>query len=288
MKRFLLLIICLFALVFFHSVQAAAQTVGPDILAEDITDFYYTYNWIGYNAEYLRYRFYAEDGKRFFFHESRGTKDDYGWNTEDDVISSGTVELTEEQWEAFFMLLRDGTVKSRSEEVLDGDSGPWMYLYLKGDDPAGREYTFPSSAARNDFIEFCEGLSAEPQTESGLIFCEYHVSGGMENENTSYTMTRAADSRDDVRMIVNENGKEKEYVLPGGAMEDLAVLIAGFHPEKWEDLPDREYFALDAPDRRIEVKFEDGTEYTVNDDKETEGPLFRELEDFMRSYPAEK
>ena len=78
-----------------------------------------------------------------------------------------------------------------------------------------------------------------------------------------------------------------QYVLPGGAMEDLAVLIAGFHPEKWEDLPDREYFALDAPDRRIEVKYGDGTEYTVNDDKETEGPLFRELEDFMRSYPAE-
>ncbi len=286
MRRFL--IICLLAFIILNSAQAAEQTDGSGFSAEDITDFYYTYNWIGYNAEYLRYRFYADDGKYFFFHESRGTRDDYGWNTEDDVISSGTVELTEEQWAAFFTCLKGGTVKSRSEEVLDGDSGPWMYLYLKGDDPAGLEYAFPSQAARSDFAEFCEGLAAEALTETGLVYCEYSVSGGMENENTSYTMTRTGDSPDDVRMIVSENGKKKEYVLPGNVMDDLAVLIAGFHPEKWKDLPDREYFALDAPDRRIELKYEDGTEYSINDDKETEGPLFRDIEDFMRGYPAEE
>ena len=183
--------------------------------------------------------------------------------------------------------LKGGTVKSRSEEVLDGDSGPWMYLYLKGGDPEGLEYVFRSIAMQNAFVEFCKTLAAESLGKAGLVFCEYSISGGMENENTSYTMAQAGDSPDDVRMIVNENGKKKEYGLPGSAMGDLAVLIAGFHPEKWKDLPDREYYALDAPDRRIEVKFEDGTEYSINDDKETEGPLFRDIEDFMRSYLAE-
>ena len=286
MRRFL--IICLLAFIILNSAQAVEQTDGSGFSAEDITDFYYTYNWIGYNAEYLRYRFYADNGKHFFFHESRGTKDDYGWNTEDDVISSGTVELTEEQWAAFFTCLEGGTVKSRSEETLDGDSGPWMYLYLKGGDPEGLEYVFRSIAMQNAFVEFCKTLAAESLGKAGLVFCEYSISGGMENENISYTMAQAGDSRENIRLIVNENGKKKEYVLPGSAMGDLAILIAGFHPEKWQDLPDREYYALDAPDRRIEVKFEDGTEYSINDDKETEGPLFRDIEDFMRGYPAEE
>ena len=153
MRRFL--IICLLAFIILNSAQAAEQTDGSGFSAEDITDFYYTYNWIGYNAEYLRYRFYADDGKYFFFHESRGTRDDYGWNTEDDVISSGTVELTEEQWAAFFTCLKGGTVKSRSEEVLDGDSGPWMYLYWKKDSSKYQEFHFDSYGSMTEFEEFC-------------------------------------------------------------------------------------------------------------------------------------
>ena len=89
MRRFL--IICLLAFIIHNSAQATVQSDGSDFSAEDITDFYYTYDWVGFNAEYQRYRFYADGGKHFFFHESRGTKDGYGWNTEDDVISSGTV-----------------------------------------------------------------------------------------------------------------------------------------------------------------------------------------------------
>ena len=278
-----------FLLVFIllYCMQATAQTIGPDIPAEDITDFYYTYSWVGYNAEYQRYRFYTEDGRYLFFHETRGTKDDYGWNTEDDVISSGTVELTETQWAEFLALLEGGTVSERSEEVTDGDSGPWMYLYRKGDDSAGREYTFPSLAAQTDFAEFCEGLSAEPLTDADLVLCEYSVFGGMENENLSYTMTRAGGSGRNIKLIIDERGRTKEHILPWNALEDLAGFLAGYHPEKWGSLPDREFFALDAPDKRIELKYEDGTEYTVGSSKETGGPLFWETECFMQSYLAE-
>ncbi len=268
--------------------QAAAQTVGPDISAEDITDFYYTYSWVGYNAEYVRYRFYTEDGKFLFFHETRGTKDDYGWNTEDDIISSGTAELAEEQWEEFFALLEGGTVTERSDEVIDGDSGPWTYLYWKGDGAVYQEYAFPSVDAREAFVEFCEGLAPaeEPMTEAALVSCEYSVYGGMENENITCTM-QAGDSGRETRLVFLENGKKKERILPRRALEDLAEFLAGYHPEKWKSLPGREFFALDAPDKRIELKYEDGMEYAVGSGRETGGTLFRETECFMQSYFAE-
>ena len=69
--------------------NAAAQTVGDEISAGDITEFYYTYDRIGYNAFYQRYRFYTENGKHLFSHETRRTEDDYGWNTEEDVTACG-------------------------------------------------------------------------------------------------------------------------------------------------------------------------------------------------------
>ena len=62
---------CLICLALFVCAYADTLTVGTDLPSEEIRDFYYTYNWIGYNAEYHRYRFFAEDGKHFFFHETR-------------------------------------------------------------------------------------------------------------------------------------------------------------------------------------------------------------------------
>ena len=54
-------------------------TVGTDVRQADVTEFYYTYENINYNACYLRYRFYVEDGKYYFYHEARERKDDYGY-----------------------------------------------------------------------------------------------------------------------------------------------------------------------------------------------------------------
>ena len=67
----------------------AVITVGEDIAPEDITDFYYTYSTSVYPPEYLRYRFWRENGEKWFYHESRHGG---GWpQTEDDIVSSGTV-----------------------------------------------------------------------------------------------------------------------------------------------------------------------------------------------------
>ncbi len=134
------------------------KTVGTDILKEDITDFYYTVENINYDAFYQRYRFYVEDGKYLFFHESRERKNDYGPCTENDTTRIGTIELTQDQWAAFFELVKGGSVTARAESAESGGSGPWLYLYWKNDQSKYQKFAFSSYATQQKFEEFCKAL----------------------------------------------------------------------------------------------------------------------------------
>ena len=134
------------------------KLVGTDVLLESVTEFYYTYSTSTDPPHYQRYRFYTEDGKRFFFHEKR--EGDHWPLTEDDATVAGTVELTEAEWEAFFDCLKGGTVKKREENLDSGRAGPWLYLYWNGDKSKYQEFTFASYGARCDFEELCEGLAS--------------------------------------------------------------------------------------------------------------------------------
>ncbi len=134
------------------------KTVGKQIKQGDITEFYYTYSNINYDAFYQRYRFYVEDGKHMFFHETRERKDEYGPTTEKDITKTGTIELTDEQWTAFYELLEGGTAVKRSESASTGDSGPWLYLYWKNDKGKIQEFSFASYDRRKAFEEFCGSL----------------------------------------------------------------------------------------------------------------------------------
>ena len=49
------LAICILCLVLLSCAYAEVLTVGTDLPSGEIRDFYYTYDWIGYNAEYHRY-----------------------------------------------------------------------------------------------------------------------------------------------------------------------------------------------------------------------------------------
>ena len=138
-------------------------TVGKDIERHNILDFYYTYENINYDAFYQRYRIYkSKDGQHFFFHETRERKNDYGPTTPADTTKSETIEMTDEQWNKFYELVCDGTVRERVETADSGDSGPWYYLYWEKDKEKYREYTFPSYAAEKAFIAFCESLANDP------------------------------------------------------------------------------------------------------------------------------
>ena len=135
---------------------SADKTVGIDIALEDITDFYYTYDTSTAPPHYQRYRFYAEDGKHDFYHE---TREGGGWpQTEADITCSGTIELTEEQWSAFCDWLNGGTASRCKEHLESGGAGPWLYIYWRGGETEGREFAFEQPGTVLAFEEFCAGL----------------------------------------------------------------------------------------------------------------------------------
>ncbi|HAE16677.1 MAG TPA: hypothetical protein DCG51_09030 [Erysipelotrichaceae bacterium] len=146
--------------------------VGKDIRIDDLTEFYYTRSNINFNASYQRYHFFAEEGKHMFFHETRKRENQYGPTTEKDTVLTGTFELTDEEWTAFFDLLKDGTVIKRTEHTDAGGSGPWMYLYWKNDRSKIQEYEFASYEMQLSFESFCEDLAQRDQAASPQISAE--------------------------------------------------------------------------------------------------------------------
>ncbi len=147
------------AFCFLRSVFA----VGDDIGCDDITEFYYTYENINFNANYRRYHFYSEDGSYFFYHETRERRGAYGPTTKADITSSGTAELSAEEWKSFFSRIGGGTVRKRRMTAEAGYSGPWMYIYWKRDRSVYQEYSFVSHERQRGFEAYCEGLASKEE-----------------------------------------------------------------------------------------------------------------------------
>ena len=137
----------------YHN-EPKSRSEETDTMFEGFTDFYYTYETSTAVSYYQRYRFYSEDGKYFFYHE---TREGGSWpQTEEDITKSGTTELSKEDMQTFFSLLEGGKIKQPDDDVIDGDFGPWTYIY-RGN--GQEEYIFESYDARLEFEEYCEGLS---------------------------------------------------------------------------------------------------------------------------------
>lgn len=142
-------------------IMKIAEITDRAIPVGDVTDFYYTYENINYNAFYQRYRFYVEDGKYMFHHETRERPGDYGWTTEEDITAEGTYELSEADWMRVMALLQNGKVSERNDDdVVDGDDGPWTFIYWKGDKDTIQVFNFASYGDRSAFVKFCEELAA--------------------------------------------------------------------------------------------------------------------------------
>ena len=150
---------------YFIRTEAPGQpwiAAGKQIAPEDITDFYYTVDASTDPPHYQRYRFYTEDGAYWFCHE---TREGGGWpQTEADITASGLMQLSEDEWNAFFTLIAGGEVRNREEDLNDGDSGPWTFMYWNGDQGTMQEYSFISYEARLNFEAFCEALAAQEQS----------------------------------------------------------------------------------------------------------------------------
>ena len=135
---------------------AKPVTVGTDVALGDVTDFYYTYSTSTAPPHYQRYRFYVDGRKYLFYHE---TREGGGWpQTEKDITDSGSRPLSKAEWAEFFECLKGGTVENRKEHLEDGDAGPWLFLYWKGDHGKCQEFSFASPAARFAFEELCVRL----------------------------------------------------------------------------------------------------------------------------------
>lgn len=132
--------------------------IGYKVRASMVYDFYYTEESINFNASYLRYRFYKEDDRYYFFYDIRKRENEYGPATEEDRIAFGTVELDYYQWLDFIDLIAHGEVEKRKESTETGDRGPWTYLYWDGDKGSVQQYSFESYEKQQQFVQFCEEL----------------------------------------------------------------------------------------------------------------------------------
>ena len=157
-KGVILMLLCM-ALFGGCGKSAEGTVTNRKIPTDDITEFYYTYENINFNAFYQRYRFYKEDGRYLFDHETRKKPGEYGPATEQDTTDKGTVELSVEEWKTFLGFLKDGTVSARKDSAESGSSGPWTFLYWKNDRGKYQVFAFSSYAVRVEFEEFCSALT---------------------------------------------------------------------------------------------------------------------------------
>ena len=150
-------LVLLAAAVGFNLLRSGEMTVGKKISVEDITEFYYTEASSTNPPNYQRYRFYVDNGKYMFYREKR--EGNSFPLTEKDISSTDTKELSEQEWSAFCNCITGGKVSRRTENTESGNSGPWTYLYWKGDRSKYQEYEFESPEKAAEFEELCKELS---------------------------------------------------------------------------------------------------------------------------------
>ena len=131
--------------------------------ADGLYEFYYTYENINYNAEYLRYRFYIEGGVPYFYFEKRERPNDYGPATEEDITAKGTVKLSEEQWKIFAEFIEEGKDSPRKDSAESGSRGPWTYIYWQKNPDKQREFSFASRDRLSEFEKFCAEMAGEAE-----------------------------------------------------------------------------------------------------------------------------
>ena len=134
----------------------AVKVVGVNVPIENITDFYYTESSSANPPKFQRYHFYVKDGKHMFYHEKR--EGNHWPLTETDISDSGSMELSENEWATFINFVKGGKVRKRKENIETGGSGPWLYLYWKGDRSKYQEFSFVSGSIENSFEIFCSTL----------------------------------------------------------------------------------------------------------------------------------
>ena len=232
-----------------------SQNVGTDILFEDITDFCYTYDASTDPPHYQRYRFFVEDGKHLFYHE---TREGGGWpQDEADITRSGTIELTEEQWAAFCDLLQGGTAVRREEHTDSGDAGPWLYIYRRGGETEGRAFSFDRPGSLLAFEEFCADLAGRPDGHA-LTYFFYLIYGEMMPRSWEIMLRE-----NEYWIRENENPPRP---FPQTLAEELMQVIAENDADSWQGVYETEYEVLDGEGFSLGMNFADGIRIQASGD----------------------
>lgn len=170
-----------------------SMIVGKDIKDEDINEFYYTIENINYDAYFLRYKFYLEDGRHMFFFEERKRPDDYGPTTEEDTTAKIEYELSDKEWSVFYEIISGGKVSERKDDPDSGGTGPWTYLYWSGDKDKYQEYSFESQKNRAAFEKLCKQLV---EKSTGNTDNKYDgVWYAQDDSGTAYILTGKSNSK---------------------------------------------------------------------------------------------
>ncbi len=251
--------------------------VGKDISFEDIFDFYYTYDASTASPHYQRYRFYAEDGKRWFAHE---TREGGGWpQTEADITRSGTVKLTEGQWAAFCDLLSGGTARRREESLDDGDAGPWLFIYWHGGEAEGRAFSFEPAGNLLAFEEYCDAL-ADHSGDHTLTRFSYSLWGEMMPRSWEITL------REDGYWI--QENEETPRPFPETLVSELMRVIADNGADGWQGVYETEFEVLDGEGFSLGMDFADGTSVQASGDNAFPHKYFDFQRDVLDIFQREK
>ena len=226
--------------------------VGTEISEGDIRNFYYVYDTPFAESVYQKYWFHEDKGSKFFYHESRQGG---SWPlTEENIVASGTVALTDEQWNAFFDLLRGGTVNEPDNEVQDGDSGPWMHLYWTGDNGKYREFSFASYDKLLEFEEYCTQLA-----QNHILTRFYFSRGGYMMPQTYEVYLK------DGSYYLCENNSEPR-LFDASFAADLLKCIKEYDLESWDGFHESDPYVLDGEGFTLVLRFADGTTVSASGD----------------------
>lgn len=243
----LILVLCAAA-----AASDAEAVVGRDIGPEDIAEFVYTLDASVYPPVYLRYRLYREEGKAFLYHEARQGD---GWpQTEEDIVASGTVELTGDDLAALFDCLRGGKVTARETADADGDEGPWTYLYRTGDQRGIQEFSFANAAKRAAFEELCSRLA------QNHILTRFRFIRGGYTAPRIYEITLRGGA-----YYLSENEGAPAPFGPDAAGE-LQRVIADCGAESWDGFHRSNPNMLDGEGFSLEMRYADGTNVYASGD----------------------
>lgn len=132
------------------------KTVGRQIKLCQIQQLIYTKSSSSLPCVYQRFHFLKEDErKRFHYVYKTGNH----WPLKDeDIVDSGTIDLSDQQWMQLTECLKGGTVSKKEKSVDSGDAGPWLTLYWDNDRGMNQTYSFSSLDDLHQFEQFCHLL----------------------------------------------------------------------------------------------------------------------------------